>query len=641
MIIYKNTIDGFIKDTEFAPTIVASISAQLKDKMGFVAGIKEKESWKSTLASSRLLLEKLNHKKDQWILLEFKIPSTRKRIDIIVVGSSKGEDNLCIIELKGWSNIKLVENNQLLHANVSYGLVEHPSYEAKDYSSFLSDKYSDISSAFNVSSLSWLPNYENSSLTNPLTDSKYNDILKICSVHWGIYSSSLLKLLFKKFNGPIEQEKVEYLNKLEYKISVPLQTLIKKELNSIELIGSQRRAYSMIKYLLEKNINKKTCFFLSGSAGSGKTVIALKVLGLLVSNKYNVKMEIPGIEFRASVMKTFRQQCPALISYISGVQVTGIPKEEVLIIDEAHKAIGYGTWKQHYDSVFKNVKNVIAMIDNNQVINKKGVILEQLEKKALDNGYEVVKLNLEEQLRNGSDATYTEWLKGWIFPNDFSVNEEGVQESFRCTNFNFEVLNEKDFNSKYKSLYSLSQTRLVSFWTQNWNISDLDENNMPIKNVKIGNSFYAWNPNDAWFKKFKKSEKFTSLNKTQKAILTKLCDRDNFLVDKKGYEYIGYFNSVQGSEFENIFVHIPKLFFLNDANQIDVDLSELHMGEMKSQIWSINSKLSKKEIDEKTKLNKIYFLNRLFVNLTRATKSCYVYVEDEKLRDYIEKRILH
>ena len=61
--------------------------------------------------------------------------------------------------------------------------------------------------------------------------------------------------------------------------------------------------------------------------------------------------------------------------------------------------------------------------------------------------------------------------------------------------------------------------------------------------------------------------------------------------------------------------------------------------EMKTQIWSLKNKTSE-EIIEKTKMNKIYFLNRLFINLTRGTMGTYVYIEDEKLRKYINKKII-
>ena len=43
---------------------------------------------------------------------------------------------------------------------------------------------------------------------------------------------------------------------------------------------------------------------------------------------------------------------------------------------------------------------------------------------------------------------------------------------------------------------------------------------------------------------------------------------------------------------------------------------------------------------KKEKLNKLYFLNRLFVNLTRGTKGAFVYIEDKKLNKYIKEKLI-
>ena len=169
---------------------------------------------------------------------------------------------------------------------------------------------------------------------------------------------------------------------------------------------------------------------------------------------------------------------------------------------------------------------------------------------------------------------------------------------------------------------------MVSFWTTRWDLNGLNPT------VKIGDENYIWNPNWQWLQKYK-----NNVNKVTREI-ENLCLTQNFNVNKKGYQYIGYFNTVQGYEFDYIFVHVPKLFFLNDNNQIDVDLTKLEMEEMKSQVWSTSKIKNKEEKDKKEKLNKLYFLNRLFVNLTRGTKGAFVYIEDEKLNKYIKEKLI-
>jgi len=82
------------------------------------------------------------------------------------------------------------------------------------------------------------------------------------------------------------------------------------------------------------------------------------------------------------------------------------------------------------------------------------------------------------------------------------------------------------------------------------------------------------------------------------------------------------------------------MFFWNkEENKIDVDLSYLIDQEMKSQIWATKNIKNLDKKNEKINLNKEYFLNRLFVNLTRGIKGCFVLIEDPVLRDIISKKV--
>lgn len=297
---------------------------------------------------------------------------------------------------------------------------------------------------------------------------------------------------------------------------------------------------------------------------------------------------------------------------------------DVIIIDEAHKATGQDNAHVFYDRIFRNTKKiVIALIDDYQVINKKGITKDELIDKAIKSNFNIQKLELTEQFRNGGDASYTNWLKKMIYNE-----KDNHQEKFVSHFFDFKVLNGDDFNNLYNDMYDKHNIRMVSFWTQTWNINILKPT------VKIGDYKYIWNPNWQWLDKYKYNG-----NHVDKQLFD-LCKNKNFNLDKKGKQYIGYFNTIQGYEFEYIFVHIPKLFFLNEKGEIDVDLSQLAMSEMSSQIWSINN-CKKNQRENKSGLNKHYFLNRLFVNLTRGTKGCSVYIEDDNLKSFFVSKLIN
>ncbi len=621
MIIYKNSINGFIEDCE-SDEITSKILFSLKHKRGLNIGasLKERESWKTLKRVSKILAD-LDNKENQFVLLEFVIRDSFKRIDLMILGKDKNDKkNLAIIELKGWSQIQTYGDTLLLSPNVSYGPCNHPSDEAYTYYFILTNMYTEIND-FNIVCYSYLPNYQYKT-QNVLKEKRFSEIINLCNAYCKNDNDEFKYILKTHFSNDILEQEIDRFDSLEYKPSKSFKEHMKDECNSLKLIGSQNIAYYRFVELMNEfeKQNKKVIFLVSGSAGSGKTIVAFKMMTYLRSLGNKSYLILPGPEFRDAIKKMHVNKTS--VDFIRGAD--SFLKADNLIIDEAHKATGRDAANIFYQRIIDNTnKCIVAFIDNQQVVNKKGISKNELREIAAQKSWAIVELNLLEQFRNGGDISYIDWLKNILFDVD---NE---QEFFSNDFFDFRILNEKDFNEKYKYMYEKDNVRMVSFWTQTWNLNSLDPN------IKIGDSLYSWNPNWKWLEKYKSNG-----NKTTKQ-LERLCNTLNFNKDKKGSQYIGYFNTVQGYEFDYVFVHIPKLFYLDENNKINVDINQLDMSEMKSQIWATKNI---KNIEEKTKkenLNKLYFLNRLFVNLTRGTKGAYVYIEDKKLEQYIKSKLLN
>lgn len=627
MIIYENSISGFIDQClpGNQDLLIAQIKANMHQKLGRGVAPPEERSWRTTLIKIASFFEEIKNKESQYILLEFKVPTTQKRIDVILVGSDGKKNSLLIIELKGWSTSRQSSISNALDIDANYGRgVSHPSDEAREYKYLLTQQYADINDEFeNIEAVSLLPNY-NVIQDDPLLADQFKSLIEYFEVFTKNNIDEFKLLISQLFKEGIPRKVVDFLNKMEYKPTANFQKHLENQFAQIRLSLSQTLAFNKVKEQIDihlTNPKNKKLITISGMPGSGKTIVAFKVLAYIYTNKkMTAKLQLPGPEFRDAVKKTFNNDFTNMIGGAYSKSETA-----VTIIDEAHKAYGQGTSKQFYSELFRNQNFVITLIDDKQVVNKKGYTKGQVIDQARSENFDIVEIELKEQFRNGGDSLFIDWLNNWIF------NEDNQQDFYVNNTYNFEVLDDEKFNKTYREMYDENNVRMCSFWTQKWN-AGFDENGIPLRRINVGSSKYIWNPNDFWIKAF--------LDENPNGEIPKWFKRDilnkNFNKDKKGYEYIAYFNTTQGSEFDYIFVHLPKLFYLNSNNELDVDLSQLDFGDMHSQVWMSKGLPSK----DKEDLNKMYFKNRLLVNLTRGKKGTFIFCEDEKLAKWIKEKLI-
>ena len=70
---------------------------------------------------------------DTGVAIEYRIPQTSKRIDLIITGSDENKKStVVIVELKQWSDAKLTSKDAIVKTYLGGGEreVNHPSYQA-------------------------------------------------------------------------------------------------------------------------------------------------------------------------------------------------------------------------------------------------------------------------------------------------------------------------------------------------------------------------------------------------------------------------------------------------------------------------------------------------------------------------------
>ena len=79
---------------------------------------------------------------DTGVAIEYRIPQTSKRIDLIITGSDENKKStVVIVELKQWSDAKLTSKDAIVKTYLGGGEreVNHPSYQAWTYAALLED----------------------------------------------------------------------------------------------------------------------------------------------------------------------------------------------------------------------------------------------------------------------------------------------------------------------------------------------------------------------------------------------------------------------------------------------------------------------------------------------------------------------
>jgi len=87
-------------------------------------------------------LEDTNIPNDTGVAIEYKIPQTAKRIDIILTGiNEQNKSTAVIVELKQWSDAQLTDKDAIVKTYLGGGEreVNHPSYQAYTYAALLED----------------------------------------------------------------------------------------------------------------------------------------------------------------------------------------------------------------------------------------------------------------------------------------------------------------------------------------------------------------------------------------------------------------------------------------------------------------------------------------------------------------------
>ena len=147
MIIYSGIKSGFIDDLDNG-VLEEKIDSAMEQRFGRHAPESEIRSWRNSLSYMGGILGTSSLPDDAGIAIEYNIPYTSKRVDLIVSGyNADGANAAVIIELKQWERAEAVPGKDAVvktYINGGEHEVTHPSYQAWSYATAISDFNADV-----------------------------------------------------------------------------------------------------------------------------------------------------------------------------------------------------------------------------------------------------------------------------------------------------------------------------------------------------------------------------------------------------------------------------------------------------------------------------------------------------------------
>lgn len=364
----------------------------------------EKKSWESNASKIRSLLSLSGLPDDVEIAFEYKCPLSG-RIDCMLFGYGKdGQKHIVHIELKQWSNdtVTQIYNTGVFEVSAfvggTYRLLSHPSQQALNYQQNILNyiaKADDEDSELN--GYAYCYNYKFEGKPNDLYASQYKPVIEKCPLNGADQVLRFAEELDKLLAGGRGHEVFKEFISCPIK---PTKNLINAAANIFKgqdefvLLDDQLTSSNIIFGMVEKSIkdpSKKMALIVKGGPGTGKTVIALKVIAELAKNYpqlnslYTTRSKALRNTLRAklkNISTSTSTNADGLIRNIYDFKPAHFAEGEVdvLLIDEAHRirrSSNFMTDKSDEQTYLSQVMSLlycakvcVFFIDDHQGINK-------------------------------------------------------------------------------------------------------------------------------------------------------------------------------------------------------------------------------------------------------------------------------
>jgi len=617
MIIYASTKKDFVSRASNA-TIADYVEDRIQTMLHRATPSSEKKSWENSLGRMGLLLLDSEVPDDAGVAIEYTIPMSSKRIDILISGTDEhGVSQIVIIELKQWEKLAAVEGqSDVVETYVSghNGLHPHPSYQAWSYAQMMRDFSSEVQDRnIKISPCAYLHNYKrkNPDPLDAVQYHRYEDLAPAFTKEDAIK----LKNFIAKYVRKGDQAKVLFdIENGAIRPSKSLQDVLTSMLDGNQefvMIDEQKIVYEAILFHARqaKQQRKKEVLIVCGGPGTGKSVVAVNALVALINDGQVAQYVTRNAAPRNVYFERLKGHRPQ--NYIRNLfRGSGCFTESscdefgTILVDEAHRLNEKsGMFHNQGENQIKEIINAaqcsVFFIDEHQQVTSLDVgTVDEIKRFAREAGVKPRMFKLVSQFRcNGSDG-YLSWLDHVLY------GEESATTDLKGVDYDFRVV---DSPEELRGIIEARNTtgvnaRIVAGYCWKW-IAD-SKNDTTVHDIKIGDFEISWN-----------------LGNTQ-----------TWAIDPKSVKEAGCIHTSQGLEFEHVGVIIGEDMYYDGKN---VCTDFLKRASTDQSIRGLKGRLARDPVGAR-KLGDTIVRNTYRTLLTRGSKSCTVYCCDKALAEYLK-----
>lgn len=616
MKLYEGNIKDFkekVLNNQIADLLAENFLKQIQRKVSD----SEYRSWETSL---RVLKDSLDNPEliENKIVIEYRLPYSERRVDILLFGRSEdNKDTIIIIELKQWSNNNVrnceIDGNVEVDYGNHNGQAAHPSLQVAGYVVDMTDfiKIFQEDKNTKLEGCAYCHNYHKGQ-DEVLYLQKFNEVIK----KYPLFSKEDVKELGSYLKERLSSDSgIQLYNRFMNSNIRPSKKLMEHVGDMINnqqifnLIDDQIAAYNAIidRAKKQSKLHEKSVIIVKGGPGTGKSVIALEVMGELMSKGKVVFHATGSSAFTKNLRKIVGKRAEKFYKYFFNFTKLKENEIEVLICDEAHRirknSNDYGvpymfqSNNPQIEDLIRPAKLSVFFIDERQVVRPNEIgsvnLIKESAKKLGVSKENIFEFELKTQFRCSGSDSFLQWIEDvlGIRESELPFSLENSDMKFQIVNSPQELKDIIDERNKEKK----NSARIVAGFCWDWHNPNPDGS--LVKDVKIGDFEMSWeNKKDAW----------------------------KWALGEEGMDQVGTIYTSQGFEFDYIGV-----IFSND----------LIYNKTKKE-WEAHPENS---FDKMAKRNNDKFIEHLKnvyrVLMSRAHKGVYVYFMDKDTEEYFRGRI--